>query len=417
MPGGLAALFWAMCWATCWPGAVGAAEPAASVYELDYEARFRPAEERIDVSLTVRQPRHLLREVRFSFDPGRYRDFTGDGEIAVADDEVTWRPPVAGGELRYRFLPDHRRRGDGYDSLLRDDWAVFRGDDLLPPAATTALKKARSKARLRMSGPDGWSFISAYPRSKKAADWFVVDRPDRRFDRPVGWMAAGQLGVRWATIADRQVAVAGPVGHGVRHLDLLAFLRWNLPELVEVFRNFPQRLLVVSAGDPMWRGGLSGPDSLFIHADRPLISGNGTSTLLHELLHVAQSYRAERDEDWIVEGLAEFYTLEIMQRSGTISARRQERGLDQLAEWAGESESLEGRRSAGARTARGVLVMEALDAELRRRSDGRRSLDDVARALAKNGESVSLERLRQVAADLVDGPLAALSDEALAKAP
>ena len=57
---------------------------------------------------------------------------------------------------------------------------------------------------------------------------------------------------------------------------LLAFLRWNLPALVDIFPDFPERVLVVSAGDPMWRGGLSGPGSLYIHAERPLISGNGT---------------------------------------------------------------------------------------------------------------------------------------------
>ena len=394
-----------------------AAEKKATVYEVDYEARFRPADDRVDISVTVRQPRHLLREIRFSFDPERYGDFAGDGVIEQSAGALTWRVPEAGGQLRYRFAPDHRRRGDGYDSLLRADWAVFRGDDLLPPVATRALKKARSQARLRMSGPDGWSFISAYPRSDKDEDWFVVDRPERRFDRPVGWMAAGKLSVRWATIAGRQVAVAGPVGHGVRALDMLAFLRWNLPSLVDVFPDFSRRLLLVSAGDPMWRGGLSGPDSLFLHADRPLISGNGTSTLLHELLHVAQSYRAARDEDWIVEGMAEYYTLEILRRSGTISKRRHQRGLEQLAEWSQESKKLEGRRASGARTARGVLVMQALDAELRQRSNGRRSLDDVARTLAQNGEPVSLERLRKVSADLVDGPLESLSDERLAKAP
>jgi hypothetical protein len=60
----------------------------------------------------------------------------------------------------------------------------------------------------------------------------------------------------------------------------------------------------------MWRGGLPGPASLYLHADRPLISGNSTSTLLHELVHVAQSYRAAKDEDWIVEGIAEYDTLE-----------------------------------------------------------------------------------------------------------
>jgi hypothetical protein len=279
----------------------------------------------------------------------------------------------------------------------------------------TAVKGASSKARLHLSGPDDWSFISAYPRDEKSPEWFRVEWGDRRFDRPVGWMSAGRLGVRWTKIAGRRVGVAGPTGQGVRHLDMLAFLRWNLPELVEVFPDFPARLLLVSAGDPMWRGGLSGPQSMFLHADRPLISGNGTSTLLHELLHVAQAHRAARDEDWIVEGIAEYYTLELMRRSGTISAGRRNLGFRKLEEWAERIKSLEGKRSTGARTAKGVTVMRALDAELRERSKGRHSLDDVARTLAENGAPVSIERLRRASAKLAGGPLEALSDTTLAE--
>jgi predicted metalloprotease with PDZ domain len=203
------------------------------------------------------------------------------------------------------------------------------------------------------------------------------------------------------------------VGQGVRHLDMLAFLRWNLPALVKVFPAFPQRLLAVSAADPMWRGGLSGPNSLYIHADRPLISGNGTSTLLHELVHVAQGYRAAQDEDWIVEAIAEYYTLEIMRRSGTISSARYERGLDKLDDWAARAEGLQAESSAGARTAKGVAVMQRLDAELRERSGGRHSLDDVAQQLAEDAVPVSIERLRDIAADLVGAPLEAISAEQL----
>ena len=342
------------------PPATTAAAPAHAgrSYELDYEASFQPQQGTVSVSVSVRQPRDLLRSVRFTFDPARYRDFTADGQLDMNGNEVSWRPPDLGGALRYTLVLDEQRNSGGFDSRMEDDWAVFRGDDLLPPAAVRALKGATSTARLRMTGPDGWSFISAYPKATDNPEWFVVDWADRKFDRPVGWMAAGRLGVRWGTIARRQVAVAGPTGQGVRHLDMLAFLRWNLPALVEVFPDFPQRLLLVSAADPMWRGGLSGPSSLYIHADRPLISGNGTSTLLHELVHVAQGFRAAQDEDWIVEAIAEYYTLEIMRRSGTISAARYERGLDRLADWAAQAGSLQAESSAGARTAKGVAVMQ-----------------------------------------------------------
>jgi hypothetical protein len=396
-----------------------AAQPASPAkpprYKLDYEARFTPEHGSVQVSLTVRQPRHLLRELRFSFDPERYRDFSGDGELAVEGTEVRWRPPDKGGRLAFSLTLNHQRRGGAFDSLMEEHWAVFRGDDLFPPATVTAVKGSHSRARLRLSGPDDWTFVSAYRRTEPSSEWFRVDWADRRFDRPVGWMAAGRLGVRRETIAGRKVAVAGPTGQGVRHLDILAFLQWNLPALVEVFPHFPGRLLLVAAGDPMWRGGLSGPSSLYLHADRPLLSGNGTSTLLHELVHVAQAYRARRDDDWIVEGLAEFYTLEFMHRSGTISTARRDRGFAQLEQWAERIKSLEGQRSTGARTAKGVTVMRALDAELRRRSQDQHSLDDVARTLAEDGAPVSVERLRRISAKLAGGPLEALSAENLAE--
>lgn len=387
--------------------------PTDRHYGLEYEAVFQPEQDVVHMTVTISQPRDLVRRVRFGFDPHRYSGFEADGVLDVAADEVTWVPPAAGGGLRFQVRLDHRRGQGGFDSRLADDWAVFRGDDLMPAANVTALKGAESRARLRLAGPQGWSFVTAYPRAQKGAEGFTVDWPDRRFDRPVGWMAGGRLGVRRERIAGRRVAVAGPTGQGIRHLDMLAFLHWNLPVLADIFPAFPERLLVVSAGDPMWRGGLSGPSSLYLHADRPLISGNGTSTLLHELVHVAQGYRGARDEDWIVEGIAEYYTLEIMRRSGTISESRARRGYDRLREWAKQAGDLRADGSAGARTARGVSVMQDLDAELRKRSGGAHSLDDVARQLAEDGRPVSLERLRELAAALAGGPAEALSPRRL----
>ncbi|MEZ4290169.1 MAG: hypothetical protein R3E53_06345 [Myxococcota bacterium] len=42
----------------------------------------------------------------------------------------------------------------------------------------------------------------------------------------------------------------------------------------EVFGELPDRLQLVVAGDPMWRGGLSGPNSLYLHAGLPLIASS-----------------------------------------------------------------------------------------------------------------------------------------------
>ena len=145
---------------------------------------------------------------------------------------------------------------------------------------------------------------------------------------------------------------------------MLAFLRWTLPALIEVFPDFPSRLLIVGAADNMWRGGLSGPGSLYLHTDRPLISENGTSTLLHELVHVATSKQSAAGDDWIVEGLAEYYGLEILRRTGGIGERRFADAITTLRTWAERENGRLASTSTGADTARAVLLFHALATEL-----------------------------------------------------
>jgi predicted metalloprotease with PDZ domain len=117
----------------------------------------------------------------------------------------------------------------------------------------------------------------------------------------------------------------------------------------------------------MWRGGLSGPSSVFVHADRPLITTDGTSPLLHELFHASTGARSVVDGDWAVEGLAELYSVEMLVRSRTISKRRYRRVLEKIEE-RGAGARLRGRDSSGASTARAVGEMRDLDAELRGRT-------------------------------------------------
>jgi predicted metalloprotease with PDZ domain len=198
---------------------------------------------------------------------------------------------------------------------------------------------------------------------------------------------------------------------------MLAFLNWNLPSLVQVFPDFPRRVLIVSAGDPMWRGGLSGPASIYIHADRPLISENRTSTVLHELTHVALGIRGDEESDWIVEGLAEYYSLETLHRSGGIGKQRYEEALARLDKWAVQAPDLFRANSSGATTARAVMVFKGVDAEIRKLTSGKASLDDVARELASHGGEVSLERLQTVARKVAGQPLQSLERRMLSNRP
>ena len=383
--------------------------PAAAelVYGFDIEVTLSADRDLAEVELRVNQDAALLNEVRWR--PGPARAFRGDGDVENQDDAVLWRVPADGGRLSYEVPIRHRRNSNGYDAWIGPRWAIFRGDDLVPSARTVTEIGARSRTRLRFELPEDWSSITAYPRTDDG--WDRIDRPERRFDRPVGWMAVGRLGVRRATISGVEVAVAGPTGISLRRMDTLAFLNWNLPALTAVFEDFPGELLVLSAGEPMWRGGLSGPGSLFLHQDRPLISENGTSTLMHELLHLAQGYRADDDADWIVEGLAEFYSIEFMRRSGSLPPEQATRAFERQREWGRDVDSLRTNRSTGAVTARAATLFAQLDREVRRATAGEASLDDVARGLTAHGGPVALATLRQVAEGVTGAPSSVVADD------
>jgi predicted metalloprotease with PDZ domain len=228
---------------------------------------------------------------------------------------------------------------------------------------------------------------------------------------------AGRLGERSQLISGTQTIVAAPEGERARRQDILAFLNWNLPHLKDVFPRFPRRLLVVTAGDPMWRGGLSGPASLFLHADRPLISENRTSTLLHELVHVAMGIRGDEESDWIAEGFAEYYSLEILRRSGGIGRNRYEAAIARPFGQSRESPSVFGRQSTGATTARAVIALREVDAEIRNVTGGRASLDDLAAALAQERGEVGLEQLQSHARKIAGRDLDSLRRERLSSLP
>jgi hypothetical protein len=228
-------------------------------------------------------------------------------------------------------------------------------------------------------------------------------------------MLAGKIGSRNEKIGSVRVVVAAPTGDNARRQDMLAFLKFTLPRLQEVLPHLPPRLLIVTAGDPMWRGGLSGPSSMFLHSDRPLISENRTSTLLHELGHIALGIRGDEESDWIVEGLAELYSLETLRRSGSISEQRYKQALHHLAQWAQRSPTLFASHSNGPTTARAVIALRAADAEIRSASAGKASIDDVARKLASERGTVSLVRLQKAAQEVAGRPLKSLEREQLSK--
>jgi predicted metalloprotease with PDZ domain len=382
-------------------------------YDASFLATIRPNQPTVKVELRLAGER-LPSQLEFHIDPARHRAFISRDPVTTEGKVVTWKPTGKDARLSYEFVINHERSPKRFDSLLTNQWAVLRGDKLVPRLSVTSRKSLKGRTTLQFALPPQWSVAAPYPQEGPV---FKIEDPDRRLDRPSGWIIAGKLGKRSEIIEGIQTIVAAPEGESSRRQDILAFLNWNLPHVKKVFPDMPKRLLIVSAGDPMWRGGLSAPNSLFLHADRPLISENRTSTLLHELVHVAMGIRGDEESDWIVEGFAEYYSLEILRRSGGIGRQRYDAALKRMTEWAKRSPSVFTRESSGASTARAAIALRAADIEIKQASNGRASLDDVAAKLAKRGGEVTLALLQSVGRETAGKEVQALSRSRLMTPP
>ena len=209
-------------------------------YSVFYDVRIIPNEHTAQVSIRLGEGSHHVRYIQLRTDPKRHQHFGGDGELKEVEGGIRWIPPRDGGELHYTFQIDHFRDNRGYDSRSAENWALFRGDDLVPPVRVRTKKGVKARAQLRFQLPSKWSAATSYPQDTDGR--YVVDHPDRRFDRPTGWMVLGErLGVLRERIADSWVAIAGPVGEGLRRHDILALVRWTLPTLKGILNQLPDR--------------------------------------------------------------------------------------------------------------------------------------------------------------------------------
>jgi hypothetical protein len=375
-------------------------------YTVDYSVRFQPLAGTADLTIATRPGTGRLIALDLAMPADVYSDVTGDGAVVRRGDRILWEPPRDGGSLRFVAAIEHRRGNGRFDARITPDWVITRGDRLFPAAKVRATRGSGSTARLTFELPPGWTDVET-PFSKVSGGAFAVTNPERRFDRPVGWIAAGKLATMRETIAGVRTTITAPQDERVDFVATFAILRLALPKMHDAFGELPEKLLLIRSGDPMWRGGLSAPQSLWLHLERPLISENGTSTLLHELIHVFTDLRGEAQDDWIGEGLAEFYSLEIARRAGLISSQRFERAIAAAERSGREVASLRAAESTRDRTRKAVALFAALDAELR--ADGASDIDTLTRRLMRR-ESVSLAELQDEAGKLEGKPSKVLAD-------
>ena len=383
---------------------------AVEKVDLDYHVKFLPKSDQAEVSLTL-EDGERVRSLSFNLgDEQAYSDFKADGQWS---EDGVWKPAKGKAKLSYRVRINHQRKDDGFDAHMSESWVLMRGDDLVPSAVLRQQKKTELVSRVTFELPEGWKSVqTGWPRVGK--NQFRVDVPERKFDRPTGWIIAGKLGTRRAKLGETQVTVAAPIGEGMRRMDILTMLTFVWREAQAVFPRDPDKMLIVGAGDPMWRGGLSAGNSYYMHADRPLVSENGTSSLVHELVHLFSRIQSRDRSDWITEGLAEYYAIELVRRAGGLSEDRYQKVREHLVNWSEPVKSLRTAHSTGPITARAVLLLQELDREIRQATKDTepRSLDDVTRGLMRLDKATTKDFI-EISENIIGGPSKALDSKLL----
>lgn len=376
-------------------GAEAEAEAIRETFSVEYTVEVRASDPTIARVRWDLAGIDEIRRIQLTTDAGRFSAFQASGRLEEHDGRVIWWPSAPYGHLSYTTPLRHRRGPEeGFDSWADTDWVLTRARHLFPHSrvlfATGVEPQAEARARLIVRVPDGWDVASPLPPD--GLHRFIVESPRARFDHPRGWLMLGRFARTDLAISDTMVSVAtaGEVTTPAR--EIFALLRDGLPKLEELLARRPTRLLIALAPDPMWRGGLSGSNSFYMHGDRPIRTPDRTSPYLHELFHVINPTRPGPDAAWVTEGLAEFYSVEIQRRIGTLDPEGYRRALRSFARHGLWRRDFTRTTDFALRNNSAPLVMWALDHEIRQATDQAHTLDDVVTELAQQGGTVTTAR-------------------------
>jgi hypothetical protein len=179
-----------------------------------------------------------------------------------------------------------------------------------------------------------------------------------------------------------------------------------------VYPRHPGKLLIVGANDPMWRGSLAARESIYLNSRLPLVSESGSSALVRELARVLGRINDSQRSDWISEGFAEYYAIELLRRAGGMSDERYEHLQKKLVRDSQTVTTLRGERIGAAQVAKAVVLLGELDREIRLKTRNKRSLDDVLRGAMHLGR-VDTQEFVQLAESVIGESSKVLDTELL----
>lgn len=282
-------------------------------------------------------------------------------------------------------------RSGEFTSYLGLTWGVVRAEALSVPFNYTFPTGTRPvwDARVTFALPPGWNAATPWPR----------DGAGHRYELPAGaalprgFVALGAFTETKTTAAGREVRLVA-LGEALPFAPrLVSHLDKSAPYLSTVYGDVPgDTILVVSAPDPMLRGGLGATDSFYLHDTSDL------RTAAHEWTHVWQRFSgrdlASDSSIWLPEGAADLH--------GTIS-------LFASGEWSLDAVNAFLQRPLANRTkepwksttlaaatyssneevayGKGLTVLSALDEQIAFNTQGRAGLPDLLQALNRRAAS------------------------------
>ena len=191
-----------------------AAHAATPRYTANFAVEFDPDAGLAHAAIAISPDTGRVSKLDMLMPAARYRNVSGSGSVARSGERIVWEVPKAGGELKYDVVIDHKRADGAYDARMTPEWVIVRGDELFPPAKIRSTRDSESSSRLAIKLPKGWTDRESGYRL--ASDGrFIVVNPSYSFDRPVGWIAAGDLFTRSESIGSIDYRVTGPKGQGL----------------------------------------------------------------------------------------------------------------------------------------------------------------------------------------------------------
>ncbi len=207
--------------------------------DLDYQVRFLPESGEAAVTIRLEQSDAVISLLFDLGSKGYYSDFKGTGTLSEEGNTLLWKPGKgkAEGALSYRVKVDHPRENDRFDARMTSDWALLRGDDLIPSAHLVQEDMFNLVARLQFELPPGWKSVeTGWPRVGK--NTFRINNVSRKLDRPTGWIIAGKIASRRDQLGDSNVSVAAPIGEGMQRMSVMTLLSFVWPHAAEADQHW-----------------------------------------------------------------------------------------------------------------------------------------------------------------------------------